>query len=77
MANLDSLTINVDIEISNETVLKCVNLLAMAKKPFGKGEVVTVIDERNKYTGYHVVRDYKELEDGKIGIVLERIGDIP
>ena len=76
MANLDSLTVKVDIDISNETVLKCASLLAMAKKPFSEGEIVTVIDERNNYTGYHVVKETKVFENGGIGIVLEKVGDL-
>ena len=78
MASIDSVTVDVKLTFPPETIRKCVNVLAMDdNKPLADGDVVTVIDERNNYTGYHVVREVKELENGKIGIVLERKGEIP
>jgi len=78
MASIDRITVDVNLTIPDETIRKCANILKMDdNKPFADGDVVTVIDERNNYTGYHVVREIKEFENGSIGVVLERIGDLP
>ena len=75
---IDSVTVDVKITIPDETIRKCANILKMDdNKPLMDGDVVTVIDERNNYTGYHVVRETKKLDNGSIGVVLERVGDLP
>ena len=75
MASIDKITIDVKVEISSETIRNCANILKMDEK-IADGDIVTVIDSRNNYTGYHVIRKVKELKNGKYEVVLERLGDL-
>lgn len=54
MASFQSLTIDINVRIPRETLVKCVNIINMADRPGGDGELVTVIDE-GKCLGYYVV----------------------
>ena len=51
---IDSITIDINVNVSRETLNKCVNIINMADRPGCDGELVTVIDE-GKCLGYYVV----------------------
>lgn len=73
MAIADSITIDINVNVSRETLNKCANIINMADKPDCSGDLVAVIDQ-GKCLGYYVL---DEAHSSPSKITLLRVGNFP
>lgn len=73
MGRIDTVTVDINITIPEESLFKCANIINMADKPCCSGEVVTVIDE-GRCLGYYIV-DEAHSSEHKISLI--RVADFP
>ena len=73
MAMVDSITIDINVNVSRETLNKCVNIINMADKPACSGDLVAVIDQ-GKCLGYYILDEAKS-SPSKLSLM--RVGNFP